>query len=70
MNDKIICFYASIRDYHFKTNKLLFSASFKTEKEARKWLLDHEQATDLVRTYKLYVLYALDGWKEMENYTC
>ena len=70
MKDYIITYRATIRDYHFGTNNLLLAENFKTEKQAKKWLLEHEQATDLVRTYKLCVLYAFKGWKEIDNYIC
>lgn len=64
-------YFARVKDYSFGTLKTLLFKSFDNEKEARKWLLLEEQATDNVRLYELLVLKSdFENWKIVDSYVC
>ena len=68
--DTIVCYNAVIKDIHFGTGNILHIKSFWDKRKAEKWLLEHEQSTDLLREYKLSVLYAFMGWVVLKHYVC
>ena len=68
--DTVVCYSAVIKDVHFGTGKILHIKSFWDKRKAEKWLLEHEQSTDLLREYKLSCLYAFMGWVVLKHYVC